>query len=127
MSTTENKLDTTPTGISSNGAATGAEGDLSSPVGEGPSPARQDEDRPAPDSAGEEPDGKTGLEANSAQTPAVGADADAMCVRRFSMLQAFIRAARNIVMRLVQGAPDAPAPDRPTGSGGKLPPDTQPR
>jgi hypothetical protein len=109
-----------------NEAATVAEGDLSSPVGEGPSPTRQDE-RPAPDSAGEEPEGKTGLEPNSAQMPAVGTDAGAMCVRRFSMLQAFIRAARKIVMRLVQGAPDAPAPDRPTGSGGKLPPDTQPR
>jgi hypothetical protein len=109
-----------------NEAATGAEGDLSSPVGEGPSPARQD-DRPAPDSAGEETERKTGLEPNSAQTPAAGTDADAMRARRFALLQAFIRAARKIVMRLVQGAPDAPAPDRPTGSGGKLPPDTQPR
>ncbi len=110
-----------------NEAATGAEGDLSSPVGEGPSPARREEDRPAPDSAGEETERKTGLEPNSAQTPAVGTDAGAMCVRRLSMLQAFIRAARKIVMRLVQGAPDAPAADRPTGSGRSAARRTQPR
>ena len=84
-------------------AATGAEGNLSSLVGGGPSPMRQDEDRPAPNGAEEDADEKTAFAANSAQNPANGEhDATAKRAYRWVLLQAFMRAGRAIFSRLAR-------------------------
>jgi len=78
-------------------------------------------DRPAQESAEEEIERKTGFEPNAAETPAATTDSDAKRIRRFTLLQAFVRAGRAILKHF------APAPSRPLPARGKKPPpDNQP-
>jgi hypothetical protein len=105
------------------GPVTEAEGGLFSHVGAGPSPTRQ-EDRPAPDSAGQTEDEKTAFETNAKEIHDAFDIAALVYSRRRSTLQAFIRAGRKIIARLI-GAGFAPLPDRPGRAGGKSP--NQPR
>src|ERR1700746_1239941 len=83
-------------------AVTEVEGGLSSLVGEGPSPTRQDEDRPAQDSAGPEEDKKRAFETNARELRAAFKLAALVHVRRWSMLRRFVRAGRKIVARLIR-------------------------
>jgi hypothetical protein len=96
-----------------NDLATEAEEGLFSDVGEGSSPTLQDGDRPAQDSVEEGEDEKTALMPNLAQIPEKEIEATRQA-RRLRRLRAFIDAGRKIVMRLIQGHPDMPTPDRPT-------------
>jgi hypothetical protein len=71
-----------------------AEGNLSSPVDDGASSTRAEPDSAAQDQRGEDGNGRPGLEANSAQIPAIeAAAAETLKARRFAMLQRFMRAA----------------------------------
>jgi hypothetical protein len=103
------------------GAVTEAEGGLFSHVGEGPSPTRQDEDRPAQDSADEETERKMGFEANAKEIRDAFKMAALVYVRRFSVLRRFVRAGRKIVARLLRAGLDS-LPDRPTRGSGRNPP-----
>jgi len=103
------------------GPAIGAEAGLFSPVGEGPSPTRQDEDGPAPDSADQEEDEKTAFETNAREIRDAFKMAALVYVRRFSMLGRFVRAGGKIVARVIR-AGLGPSPDRPwSGRSGKPP------
>src|ERR1700731_4570110 len=120
-------------------AATEAGDNLSSLVGEGPSPTRRNEDRPAQQSADQEAKEKTGFSANSAQKPAIDNAAAMRAARRFALLHVFVRAGRAILSHLAPSrkanaaipaskcaaAPPTsklPAPCRPLHGRGKEPP-----
>jgi hypothetical protein len=91
---------------------TGAEGDLSSLVGEGPSPTRRDEDRPAQGGTGGAQQEKPGFATNAGRRQ----EAAGFSAGRLSLLQAFIRAGQRLLMRMMGISSEAPAQD---GAGGE--------
>ena len=95
---------------------TGAEGDLFSPVGEGPSPTRQEPDRPAENGAGEGIPNRMAFETNAKDIRAVFRSAATACLRYRPTLQAFVRAGRKIIARLKE-AGFGPPSDRPSSRG----------
>ena len=81
----------------------------------GPGHPRRGEnrDRPAQNSEGEPTHDKTEFSANTARILQMFKAGAAKSLRRVTSLQAFIKAGRKMVMRLLFGYPDEPAPNRP--------------